>query len=206
MRRENHWITPKLPIPPTATTTPAPTKQSCDWWTQWPDALIGSPVPPHLICLDLDPRKGGTVAAFREVFGEPADTEFVMSGRGDGGIHLFYLRPKGFISCAQLREVLPGVDIKLDTGYTILPPSLHPDTGMPYQWGGPSDTHASPKTSGEWCNINPTTKPRPDDPTPGALEGILRRVAARRTPATASPSGPPCASWRTTTPTPPGRH
>ncbi len=160
-----------------ATTDP---KQICDWWIRWPDALIGSPVPSHLICLDLDPRKGGTMAAFLEVFEEPAPTEFVRSGRGDGGVHLFYLRPKGFISSAQLRKVLPGVDIKLDTGYTILPPSLHPDTGMPYQWGGPSEHARLPKTSGEWCSISPTTRPRPDGPTPGALEGILRRVAAEK--------------------------
>ena len=132
-----------------ATTDP---HQMADWWIRWPDALIGSPVPSHLICLDLDPRHGGTIEAVTKVFGELPETEFVMSGRGDRGAHLFYLRPAGFITTSILRKVCPGVDIKLDTGYTILPPSLHPDSGMPYQWGGQESTRRSPSPSGKWCN------------------------------------------------------
>ena len=29
-----------------------------------------------------------------------------------------------------------GFDLKTDTGYTILPPSPHPDTKTPYEWRG----------------------------------------------------------------------
>jgi len=155
--------------------------QIAEWWIRWPDALIGSPVPSHLICLDLDPRKGGTLQAFKKVFGEPAETESVLSGRGDGGTHLFYLRPKGYISSTRLRRVCPGVDIKLDTGYTIIPPSLHPDSGMPYQWGGPAEHAPLPE------NIREVVQHQPEPftggngrPYPRALEGILRKVAEEK--------------------------
>jgi hypothetical protein len=29
---------------------------------------------------------------------------------------------------------VPGLDVKTHTGYTVLPPSIHPDTGNPYRW------------------------------------------------------------------------
>jgi hypothetical protein len=161
-----------------ATTDP---KQICDWWIRWRDALIGSPVPAHLICLDLDPRHGGTIQKLAKVFGHIPETEFVMSGRGDGGAHLLYLRPPGFITSTQLKKVCPGVDIKLDTGYTILPPSLHPDSGMPYQWGGPREHAALPEAIREVIQY----QPRPlvagsGRPNVRALEGILRKVAEEK--------------------------
>jgi hypothetical protein len=88
-----------------ATTDP---KQIADWWIRWPDALIGSPVPSHLVCLDVDPRKGGSIEALEALANEPLNaTEFVMSGRGNGGVHLFYHRPKGYISSTYLRRVAP---------------------------------------------------------------------------------------------------
>jgi Bifunctional DNA primase/polymerase, N-terminal len=33
--------------------------QIIDWWTRWPNAMIGRPVPLDQICLDIDPRNGG---------------------------------------------------------------------------------------------------------------------------------------------------
>jgi hypothetical protein len=157
--------------------------QIADWWIRWPDALIGSPVPAHLICLDIDPRKGASIQALEALAEEPLpETEFVISGRGDGGVHHFYLRPKGFITSSLLKRVCPGVDIKLDTGYTILPPSLHPDTGKPYQWGDGGDIHAALPEE-----IRKVVQPPPRPFTAGsgrpnerALAGILRRVAEEK--------------------------
>ena len=161
-----------------ATTDPY---QIADWWIRWPNALIGSPVPSHLICLDLDPRHGGTIEAVTKAFGELPETEFVMSGRGDRGAHLFYLRPAGFITASVLKKVCPGVDIKLDTGYTNLPPSLHPDSGMPYQWGGALEHAALPESIR--AVVQPPAKPfvaGSGRPNQKALEGILRKVAEEK--------------------------
>jgi hypothetical protein len=179
-RPGEHSKAPMVPPPGFRLATTDP-EQICDWWIRWPDALIGSPVPCHLICLDLDPRKGGTVQAMTEAFGELPETEFVMSGRGDGGCHLFYLRPKGSISSSYPKKVCPGVDIKLDTGYTIIPPSLHPDSGMPYRWGGALE-HA-PLPESVRLVVQHQSSYRAGGfgrPNQKALEGILRRVAEEK--------------------------
>ena len=100
------------------------------WWTRWPEALIGAVVPESLLVLDFDPRNGGTVAALEAVVGPLPATLTAWSGRGDGGRHLYFLRPYGELSGAGLPV---GVDFKLH-GYCILPPSLHPVSGQAYRW------------------------------------------------------------------------
>jgi hypothetical protein len=142
------------------------------WWQRWPGALIGSPVPHDLICVDIDPRSGATVAKLETIVSELPYTQAVISGRGDGGIHLFYWRPLTAdgrdyrpISTIRLSRVLPGVDIKLNTGYTILPPSLHPDTRAPYEWRGDGPSHRPP--AGQACGATggATTTPTKDTAT-----------------------------------------
>jgi Bifunctional DNA primase/polymerase, N-terminal len=58
------------------------------------------------------------------------DTATCWSGRGDGGRHLYFLRPAGPLTSTRLPR---GVDLKVH-GYCIVPPSVHPATGMPYRW------------------------------------------------------------------------
>jgi hypothetical protein len=96
------------------------------WWSRWPAAMIGAPVPPTLLVLDLDPRNGGTLDGLPPL---PA-TLTAWSGRGDGGRHLYFLRPAGAFTSTRLPH---GWDLKVN-GYCILPPSLHPATGQPYRW------------------------------------------------------------------------
>lgn len=102
-----------------------------EWWRRWPDALIGAPVPDTLLVLDIDPRHGGSREALEATLGPLPDTLTAWSGRGDGGGHLYYLRPGGRLTSTRLPE---GVDLKHRGGYCILPPSLHPATGQPYRW------------------------------------------------------------------------
>lgn len=101
-----------------------------EWWQRWPSALIGAPVPSTLLVLDIDPRNGGTRKALAGVLGPLPETLSVESGRGDGGMHLYYRRPAGPLHAANLPA---GVDLKVN-GYCILPPSPHPATGQPYMW------------------------------------------------------------------------
>jgi len=114
-----------------------------EWWTRWPDANIGVAVPAHLIVLDVDPRKGGDVT-WKELAGDrTVDTLTSFSGRGDGGFHLYLLRPEGDIK----GNPGPGVDIKVGgAGYVVAPPSIHPDSGKPYTWGeaGPDAEFQAP--------------------------------------------------------------
>jgi hypothetical protein len=107
--------------------------QIADWWIQWPDALIGSPVLPTRCAIDIDPRNGGSVETLENLAGALVPTLTVWSGRKDGGRHLFYRRPKGELTQTRIKKL--GCDLKDGgKGYTILPPSLHPDTGQPYRW------------------------------------------------------------------------
>lgn len=96
------------------------------WWNRWPLAMIGAPVPPALIVLDLDPRNGGQLDALPPL---PV-TLTVWSGRCDGGRHFYFRRPAGAFTSTRLPR---GWDLKA-SGYCILPPSLHPATGQPYRW------------------------------------------------------------------------
>lgn len=102
------------------------------WWTRWPGALIGARVPDSVLVLDIDPRNGGSLDTLTTALGRLSDTLTALSGRGDGGRHLYYRRPPGPLARVSLPA---GIDLKLN-GYCIVPPSPHPATGVAYQWDG----------------------------------------------------------------------
>jgi hypothetical protein len=96
------------------------------WWKWWPDANIGILPPPAVGIVDIDPKNGGKRT--------PAmvPTLESKSGRGDGGGHLFYKDPP-----ARLPKI-SGIDF-IRAGYVVAPPSIHPDSGLPYDWVGEFD-------------------------------------------------------------------
>jgi hypothetical protein len=107
-------------------------QQIINWWGKWPWAMIGSPVPVDEVCIDVDPRKDGDIWALIDLVGlkDLPPTRTVISGRHDGGQHQFFLRPVGDYESARFPR---GIDLKdAGKGYTILPPSVHPDTGGLY--------------------------------------------------------------------------
>lgn len=121
----------KKPITPhghlDATTDPRAIRRM---WAEG-DYNIGAPVPRSLLVLDIDPRNGGSLQELEDRAGvELPPTLEVMSGRRDGGRHLYYMRP--FVR--PYRGNVPhGIDVKLN-GYMVMPPSVHPDSGKPYRW------------------------------------------------------------------------
>jgi replicative DNA helicase len=56
----------------------------------------------------------------------------LRSATGGGGRYLFYHHPLGFV-IPGVRGWMPGIDIKSDGGYVILPEGLH-KSGVPYRW------------------------------------------------------------------------
>ncbi|MEO6608467.1 MAG: PriCT-2 domain-containing protein [Aestuariivirga sp.] len=48
-----------------------------------------------------------------------------------GGAHYYFLCQSGVKLKAKLGA---GVDLKSEGGYVIAPPSIHPDTGLSYEW------------------------------------------------------------------------
>lgn len=102
------------------------------WWQGGAQHNIGARVPASYFVIDIDPQNGGTVEALEDATGLILPrTLTVHSGRGTGGRHLYFRHPGGVLTS---RLLPPGIDVKTSTGYCVMPPSLHPETGMPYRW------------------------------------------------------------------------
>lgn len=146
--------------------------QVIQWWSgDYRGCNIGGQVPENLFVLDIDPRHGGLATLVNQ--GPLTQTLTTVSGRGDGGVHLFYRRPPGKLTAANLG---PGIDLKTSSGYVVLPPSRHPDTGRPYiriehpiaappRWL--VDLITEPKT------VQPITPPRRQSRLTGHLAGSI---------------------------------
>ena len=143
------------------------------WWARWPGALIGAAVPDTLLVLDVDPRNGGTLDNLQSVLGILPATLTVTSGRGEGGMHLYYLRPP----CPLISTRLPeGIDLKT-SGYCIMPPSPHPATGHPYRWW-PRPPMALPELAvAAMLPAPPRLRPTSTRTTSSSAEGLVRVVA-----------------------------
>jgi len=128
---DNGWcvlpLAGKVPLTPHGVTdASADLERIRSWWSCWPDANIGASVPANLLVLDIDPRNGGDVADL----GALPSTLTCWSGRGDGGRHLYFLRPHGPTTSTRLPA---GIDLKV-SGYCVVPPSVHPEAVGVYEW------------------------------------------------------------------------
>ncbi|WP_281887290.1 bifunctional DNA primase/polymerase [Agromyces rhizosphaerae] len=111
-----------------ATTDPATIR---DWWTS-NEYNVGAVIPDNHVVIDIDPHNGGSLEALEELAGvKMPPTMTIKSGRGDGSMHLHYLRP--FPKTTKVRMPV-GIDV-LTSAQVVMPPSIHPDTGKPYRWG-----------------------------------------------------------------------
>lgn len=147
-----------------------------DWWTRWPNALLGCRVPTDVVILDIDPRHHGDDVwrALQNEHGQVVTGREHRSGRGDGGRQLWFRRPEAQLSIKPLTEWAKarkvgeavgqngwtcGIDILHHTQrYTILPPSPHPATGRPYVW----HSKAKPAPMPSWLSqliTKPTATP-----------------------------------------------
>ena len=108
--------------------------QIARWWGRdYRFAMIGRMVPVDQVCVDIDPWKGGSVTALEQLIGPLPATQTTYSGRGDGGTHLFFRWPLGALVSTKLPK---GIDLRIGGNhYTIIAPSIHPDSGKPYRWG-----------------------------------------------------------------------
>ncbi len=105
------------------------------WWRAEPRANIAVATGriSNIIAIDIDPRHGGdgSMGTLIEQHGPLSET--VESLTGGGGRHMFLVHPGGHVPCSQ-GKLAPGVDVKGDGGYVVLPPSIHPN-GRVYAWG-----------------------------------------------------------------------
>lgn len=112
------------------------------------------------LIIDVDPKNGG-LESFSALQWD-CDTEFdgyprTLTGRGNGGFHLYMTKPEG----ARLRwhhKGYPGIDFQGLGRYVVAPGSVHPDTGLPYRLEGGLWLLSPPAPS---ALIDRLTKPAP---------------------------------------------
>lgn len=142
-----------------------------DWWARWPHANVGvaTGAASGLVVLDVDlPDGPDSLAELEARHGSlPATCE---QRTGSGGRQLLFAHPGTTVR--NRAGVVPGIDVRGDGGYIVVPPSLHA-AGDRYQWTG-------------------RTSPAP---APGWLMGLLDRSRGfdhrpvREMPRPALPSG-----------------
>jgi bifunctional DNA primase/polymerase-like protein len=94
-----------------------------------------------VFALDIDiPGNGHGDADGRLWFGEMVAqhdcewTNTLCQRTGGGGTQLFFKMPAGVLITNSSGKIAPGVDIKGEGGYVVVAPSIHPDTGKPYEF------------------------------------------------------------------------
>ena len=103
-------------------------EQIARWWTEWSDANIGlAPGRAGLIVIDVDGGEGELAAQGFGLYAEPTLT--CLTCRSDGGRHLYFRHPGFHVGNSSLEHL----EMRADSGYALLPPSVHPNGGE-YRW------------------------------------------------------------------------
>ncbi|WP_316206028.1 bifunctional DNA primase/polymerase [Bradyrhizobium sp. SZCCHNR3058] len=106
-----------------------PSQFQVNQWAKWPDAGVGVACGRGLICIDIDQEEIiGPLLAILPV-------SYVQK-KGRKGISLFYQGNTEVIRSKNYRtpDRVGLVDLLAEGKQTVLPPSIHPDTGEPYFW------------------------------------------------------------------------
>jgi len=104
------------------------------WWGRWPDANLGvaTGAASGLLVLDVDlPDGPATLARLETEHGRvPATCE---QRTGSGGRQLLFAHPGQAVG--NRTRLQPGIDVRGDGGYIVVPPSIHAKGGR-YRWTG----------------------------------------------------------------------
>lgn len=101
-------------------------------WSGWPDCNVGiltgtRATATHIVaCVDFDTDDPDMILEMQRALPPSPVTK-----RGKRGYSAFYLVPNG---TEGFRTAI--VELLTGTRQTVIPPSIHPDTGRPYEWTG----------------------------------------------------------------------
>ncbi|CAM3430918.1 bifunctional DNA primase/polymerase [Stackebrandtia soli] len=87
------------------------------------------------VVVDVDPRSGGA-ATLAELLAAGLLPPTLTARTGSGGVHLYYAHPGGTIRSGA-GALGPGVDVKADKGYVVVPPSRIGERAYVWADGGP---------------------------------------------------------------------
>lgn len=155
-----------------------------DWWASDPNANIGlAPGRSNLLIADVDGTTAESTARALGLLDDPTLT--VETGRPDfPGRHLYFRHPGGHVGNLRLAlldgrltsvgGLKPGLEVKADAGYVLLPPSIHP-SGKTYRFLQPDDpVRELPST--EWLHLAAQEKA----PIPAQIQEGTRDVSLFR--------------------------
>lgn len=111
-----------------------PTELEIGHYEKWPDAGVCVALDHQLKVIDIDTDDSELMAAVLAVL---PDSE--VKKRGNKGFSAFYRGSKAIVSAPFSVGKTRVVDLLAYGRQTVLPPTVHPDTGLPYHWLG-SDT------------------------------------------------------------------
>src|SRR6516165_11217578 len=98
------------------------------WWTKRPKAMIGIPMGPRskmwLFDVDVDLDGPKELAQLTAQYGPLPET--LTSSTPGGGSHFYFLWNGANIRNSA-SKIAPGLDVRGDGGYTIVPPSTRAD-------------------------------------------------------------------------------
>ncbi|MGE3527881.1 MAG: bifunctional DNA primase/polymerase [Methyloceanibacter sp.] len=95
------------------------------WWRQFPKANIGLACGARSGIWVLDVDQGGeeTLAALEAQHGKLPPT--ITVDTGGGGVHYYFAWPQDGIVPNSVRKLGPGLDVRGEGGFVVMPPSLH---------------------------------------------------------------------------------
>lgn len=162
-------------------------KQITRWWTKYPDASIGiaTGTRSNVVVLDVDDRHGGpeTLDTLVSLAGPLPLTLTALTGNG---VHYHFRAPE--VPLRSNTGILgPGIDIRADGGYVVVPPSRHA-TGKKYEFIDPEAELAplpswitTPDRSMQKDAVSGEQSPIPEgsrNNTLTSIAGRLRRAGA----------------------------
>ena len=141
-------------------------EQIKEWWSRWPDALVGLPTgaTSNTLVVDVDMKNGvdgkASLAALQNKYGALPKTR--ISRTRSGGFHLFFKHVDGVKNSAGKLGL--GLDIRTTGGYVILP-------GSPgYSWHSEAKIASAPHWLVDLLSRLTQREPerKPTKPTTGA--------------------------------------
>ena len=142
------------------------------WGTRYPGCNWGVATGPisGVFALDVDGEVArASLAALETHYGPLPITLTIVTGREDGGEHLWFRYPVGRTIRNSAGKLGAGLDVRAAGGYVVVPPSIHP-SGKKYIF---NDETVPISNAPEWLL---ELAARSDTPTPRALAseiGIL---------------------------------
>jgi len=156
-------------------------KQIRIWWTQYPSAMIAMPTGRisgrWVFDTDVDPGKGidGPKKLEQLVAKNSPLPKTLTSVTPRGGTHYYFPWTENPIIKNSKGKLGPGLDVRGEGGYVILPPSVRSD-GTPYRWANGADCPIADAPA--WLIKLLTSSPRDRAWAKKALETECAAVAA----------------------------